>query len=697
MANETIDVARKAARKSMSAARKTARATADSFQNFAAKTGLGTDNLSSANTYGFNPVSRNRTLIEWMYRGSWICGVAVDCVADDMTREGVEFQSSLEPEEGEQLQAALSRHQVWQSLNQVAKWARLYGGAIGYISIKGQDPATPLRLETVAKGQFEGVTTMDRWMVQPDLVHSIKTPGPDFGLPLFYDVVATSFQFPFPRARIHHSRLIRMEGVELPYFQRISENMWGMSILERVYDRLTAFDSTTSGAAQLTYRAHLRTIKVKDLRTIIATGGKTMEGLVAQLEMIRRYQSNEGLTLLDGEDEFETHSYTFSGLADVLNAMADQISGATQIPLARLFGQSPGGLNATGDHELITYYDNVKRQQERWFRRPLDIVLRVSAASEEIELPEGFAYTFKSLWQTTDEEKSTINANDANAISNLQGAGIIGKAVALKELRQQGRATGRWSNISDQDITDAEAEDAAPTPQELGLLGPDGKPKPGGEQGAEEEEGKGGLNIGGNKDASPSPVAPKASTRFAGQSIKAVEATYLANVRSGKDPDAPDMKEMRAHIGYLRQSKDAARIFDFHGLPIHIETAAGEIRRGGKGTHKWQIVLPMDYGFIAGRGSAEGAFEELDCFVGNRDASADEPVVVINQKKLGSDVFDEHKIMFGCGSEQGALDAYESSYNLPVEQIIMNHVTFESIDDFKGWLDGFDRNQPCAG
>src|SRR5580765_1791420 len=42
--------------------------TADSFQNFAANLGLGTDNISSGASYGFNPISRVRTLLEWMHR-----------------------------------------------------------------------------------------------------------------------------------------------------------------------------------------------------------------------------------------------------------------------------------------------------------------------------------------------------------------------------------------------------------------------------------------------------------------------------------------------------------------------------------------------------------------------------------------------------------------------------------------------------
>jgi hypothetical protein len=56
-----------------------------------------------------------------------------------------------------------------------------------------------------------------------------------------------------PAWTVHHSRLIRMDGVKLPYQQKITENE-GMSIVERIFDRLTSYDSTSVGAAQLPTR-----------------------------------------------------------------------------------------------------------------------------------------------------------------------------------------------------------------------------------------------------------------------------------------------------------------------------------------------------------------------------------------------------------------------------------------------------------
>jgi hypothetical protein len=93
-------------------------------------------------------------------------------------------------------------------------------------------------------------------MVEPsleDLVTDLASP--DLGKPKFYDVTADACAL--PRMRIHHTRCIRFEGIHLPYNQRIAENLWGLSVIERIYDRLTAYDSATSGAAQLMYRAEI--------------------------------------------------------------------------------------------------------------------------------------------------------------------------------------------------------------------------------------------------------------------------------------------------------------------------------------------------------------------------------------------------------------------------------------------------------
>lgn len=430
-------------------------AASDSFQNFATRTGYGADNLTSASEYGFTPISRNRVQIEFCYRSSWIAGQAVDTFAEDMTRERIELKGDIPPEEIDIIHREADRLQVWKSLCETIKWARLYGGAVGVLMIDGQDVSTPLRLDTITEGQFKGILPLDRWVVQPTLTDLVKDLGPDLGKPRFYEVIADSQAL--INEKIHHSRVIRMDGVDLPYWQRIAENGWGQSVLERLWDRLIAFDSATQGSAQLVYKAHLRTYKVEGLRDIIAAGGPAMEGLVKQIEMIRKYQSNEGLTLMDASDSFETHQYAFSGLSDMMLSFGEQISGALGIPLVRLFGQSPAGLNSTGESDIRNYYDNVAQEQERRLRNGVGLVYQLLYRSKVGKAPsDSFDFDFRPLWQLTETEKSTIATQTTTAVVGASDAGLINRQTALRELRQSSRITGVFSNITDEDIAEAE-------------------------------------------------------------------------------------------------------------------------------------------------------------------------------------------------------------------------------------------------
>ena len=479
--------------------------TTDSFQNFGLNLGQGTDNALSGSTYGFNPITRIRTLLEWIYRGSWLGGVAVDVIADDMTRAGIEFGSTLEPEAGQDLQAALEETGVWEGINDTIKWGRLYGGAIGVLLIDGQKMDQPLRLNAIGKNQFKGIMVLDRWMVDPGLNDLVTDMGPSLGLPKFYRITADAPAI--PRALIHHSRCIRFEGDRLPYWQRVMENLWGLSVFERLYDRLIAFDSATTGAAQSVYKSYLRTYKIMGMREMIAAGGEAEQILVRFVDMMRRFQGIEGITLIDGNDDFTANTPSnMTGIAEALVQFGQQLAGALQVPLVRLFGQSPAGLNASGESDLRTYEDGIAHRQKRQLKRPLGIVLTVQAASAGIKLPDNFTWGFAPLRQMTDEQKAETAGKVATAVSSVEGT-IIGRATALKELKQSSQRTGIFTNITDEEIQAAEDEPApGPESQEFAadLAAPPGggPPAPGGAGGAGGEPG-GGAPGGRGGDRSP--------------------------------------------------------------------------------------------------------------------------------------------------------------------------------------------------
>lgn len=440
--------------------------TMDGFENFAARLGLNNDNALSDGMYEFNLMTRNRVQLEAAYRGSWVVGAMIDSKAADMTRAGITITTNEDDKNIKEIQAAMARLKIMNSLSEGVKWGDLYGGALGVIQIEGQNLASPLDLDSVQKKQFQGVVIFDRWQLQPDLFNYIDS-GPDMGLPKYYNIVTTAspsgMNTPEDNAtgqiKVHFSRVIRFTGIDLPYWQAITESMWGESVLERIWDRLISFDTATMSTANLINRAQLRTVGVEGLRDILAAGGKAQQGLEAQFEMMRLLQVNEGLTLIDKNDTFASTAYSFAGLSDVLLQFGQQLAGGSGIPLVRLFGQSPAGLSATGESDLRNYYDNINAMQESKLRNGMWLILQVlwrslfgKAAPEDLE------FMFTPLWQMSLMDKATIGKTNAETVTGAYDAGLIDRSTAMKELRQHSGDTGLFSNISDEQVKEAESE-----------------------------------------------------------------------------------------------------------------------------------------------------------------------------------------------------------------------------------------------
>ena len=441
--------------------------TVDGLSNVVARLGAGVqgvagNNALSQSTYRASGLSLLPRTLEQMYESSWIVGKVVDCVAEDMTRDGIIIRGTDQIDE---LQRVLTDTGVWNALTEAIQWGRLYGGALAVLMIEGQDLATPLRLETVTKGSFKGLTVLDRWRVTVEGVNTLAS-GAMAGLPEFYTLNSTG-------ERVHHSRVLRFIGNKMPYWEALKLQGWGASVIERMDDRIISFDSVTMGAANLVFRAYLRTVRVDRLREVLAAGNKAEENLLKMFKLMQVLQTNEGITLLDKNDEFETHAYAFGGLSDVMLQFGQQLAGASGIPLVRLFGQSPAGLNATGDADIRNYYDNINSQQEARLRSPMERLLQVVHRSlTGTAPPVEMAFSFTPLWQLSESEKATIGTATTNAIVAMEGAGIITKGTALREAQRAALITGLGATITDEEVEAADEE--PPLPQV-----PEGAPLPG--------------------------------------------------------------------------------------------------------------------------------------------------------------------------------------------------------------------------
>ena len=427
---------------------------------------IGMASTAQAGKYKPDFKTFDRTSLEFAYQTSWICGLAVDVVAEDMTREGIEIREE-DPQTIDLLESAMDNFRIWDSISDAIKWSRLYGGALAVMLIDGDDMETPLDIDSIKQGAFRGLMVLDRYQVMPSVSDLVTDLGADFGKPKFYTV--TSDAQIVLKGKIHYSRVIRFEGRKLPYYLRSAYQTWGASVLEPIFKRIEYFDMVSVGAAQLVSKSYLRYYKVKGLRQIM-TNTVMADGFLKQMDQVRFFQSTEGMTLGDSEDEFQTFTYTFTGLPEIMLQFGQQISGALGIPLVRLFGQSPVGFNSTGEADLRMYYDNVKHDQDSDLRPGLKRILRALYASVMGQAaPKDLSFEFRTLWQMTNEQKGAAATAFTGAIVQAFESGAITESIAMKELKKLSGTVGLFGSITDEEIENADESNDLPLP-DLGDL-----------------------------------------------------------------------------------------------------------------------------------------------------------------------------------------------------------------------------------
>lgn len=427
----------------------------DGFSNLVGKLGYGwVDNQLSQGYFDFNYLTQNRIQLEAAHRGNWLCQALIDRIAEDMTRAGFQILGTIDPNRLSEFKSKMQRRGLMNDISDGIRWGRLYGGAFQLMLIDGADYSKPFDINKIKKDSFKGLATYDRWRVIPDMNRLIQS-GKDIGLPEYYHIIDLNLD-------VHHTWGFRHIGDKLPWYQSVREMLWGASVLENVLDRIVSFESVSLGAANLISRAHLRTVSVKGLRQILAAGGQAEQNLIKQFTYIREMQNNEGITLLDSEDDFQTDAYQFGGLDDMMLQFVQQVAGAKRIPLPILFGQSPAGLNASGDSDIRIYYDMISAQQEQRIDDDLKLI-NVFYASQFGEIaPDDMTINYNPLWQTSMTEKATIANTLVTAITGAMADGIIDRHIAMKELRQMSDFTGIFTNITDEDLETAENEPPAP-------------------------------------------------------------------------------------------------------------------------------------------------------------------------------------------------------------------------------------------
>lgn len=426
--------------------------TNDSFSNPIARLGYATENLLNATEYPLTRLTENYILLNSLYRNSWLVQNIITSVAEDMTKKWFKLRTAIDEKYLDKFERMTRQTHLRKAITEGIEWGRLYGGAVGLILIDGQDDLEkPLSLKEVMPDSFRGLLILDRWSgVYPflDLVSDIRDP--EFGLPDYYQVKFGGNDNS-ESIKVHHSRVVRFTGRELPNWERIATQYWGQSEIEAVYNEIVKRDNVSENIASLTFKANISVYEMDNLDQLFAVGGTQAQKRFWDLMQAQSVlESNMGVKLVNKGDNTRNQQYSFTGLPEVYESVMMDVAGATHIPVTKLFGRSPAGMNATGESDMRNYYDYIDQLRESKFRPVVEKLLPIMAVSCWGKIPDDLDIEFESMQTPTEQEKMQILSAKVQALSSVFAANGMTQEAFIKELQGLSEESGVFSNITDE-------------------------------------------------------------------------------------------------------------------------------------------------------------------------------------------------------------------------------------------------------
>jgi len=370
------------------------------------------DKGAQGNWY-FTPLDQQQA--ENAYRSNWMSRKAIDIPALDMMREGWAWQCSKE--EIALIEAEEKRLKVHSRVFKAIKQADLLGGSGIIISDGKNNHSEPLALDTIQKGGIDFIRVMDRYQLSSGLL-DFDPMSPTYMEPLYYDLIGAAGG----TIRIHPSRVVRFIGAELPVDSQILYDRWGDSKLDSIEIAIRDATAGQQGIAALVQEAKVDVYQIDGFME----GMKSevyKRAVVERFSLVQSMKSTVNALVLDKNDEYQQKTINFAQLPEVQRLQLQIVSGAADIPATRYLGQSPSGMNATGDGDLNNYYDRIKADQELKLREPLEKLMDVVVRSALGDRPNDCQFRFRPLYQMSEKDKADIFKTKADAARVLAGGG----------------------------------------------------------------------------------------------------------------------------------------------------------------------------------------------------------------------------------------------------------------------------------
>lgn len=408
-------------------------------------TGFGTNRDKTTYNQFYGPYTMGLEELSALYHGDDLAARMVDIVPDEMLREGFVVDAD-DPELNTEIADRVEGLGLLDKLGDAIRWGRLYGGGALLLGCDdGKSATTPLQAERARSLSY--VYTFDRRYLFP-LTWYRDAGNPKLGQPETYMVTSPAFYSDSPVSIVHESRLVLFGGASTGIRERQTNFGWDLSVLQRANKILGDFNIGWNAVAVLLQDGNQAVFKMNGLSEAIASGlGPALQERFRAIDAARSVVNAIVIDAGNGADNpaetFERQSFPMAGIPETLDRLCLRLSAALQIPVTILMGQSPAGMNATGQSDFQWFYDRIRAQQTLKLAPKIRRIIKVMLAAKDFgQEPDTLKIDFPPLWTETPTVRAATRKllleGDAIAIQNSM---VLPSEAALSRFAPEGFET----------------------------------------------------------------------------------------------------------------------------------------------------------------------------------------------------------------------------------------------------------------
>lgn len=369
--------------------------------------------------------------------------VISETYAKEMTREWITLKTTGDDDKSEKLQEIdedLRKFTIRDHFREAIMLDGLMGIGHLYIDIDGikdyrDELELPLAIDVakIKKGKFKGLIRVEPIWTYPATYNADDPLRSDFFRPTSWYVMGK---------KVHKSRLLTFVSREVPDFIKPIYSFGGLSLTQMSMPYVNNWLETRQSVNQI-IDAFSVMVLCTNMAATLNAGATDM--LFARAEMFNNIRSNRGLFMLDKDTEdFKNVSASLASL-DLLQAQAQEhMASVSQIPLVKLLGVTPSGLNASSDGEIRTFYDNIRAIQEAVIRGPLKTVIDIIQINRYGSIDPEIDFEFVKLWQLDEAGQAAVEKTQADIDEEYVNMGALSNEEIRESLarRKESRYAG---------------------------------------------------------------------------------------------------------------------------------------------------------------------------------------------------------------------------------------------------------------